>query len=54
MIAVPTGASRFILRMTAFVTRTHPCETAPGRTPGLKVPWIPTLPPPGQSDSLGG
>lgn len=33
--------------------RIHPCETGPGISSGLSVPWIPTNPPAGQSVRTG-
>ena len=39
--------------MSALGTRTQPCEILPGISPGWLVPWTPTIPPPGQSVSVG-
>ena len=38
---VPTGIIRASRRMSPFFSRIHPCETAPGRSSGLSVPWMP-------------
>ena len=38
--------------MSAFFMRTQPCEILPGIRPGSEVPWMPTMPPPGQSVSV--
>ena len=48
---VPTGMSCASRAIFAFGTRMQPCETRPGRSPGWFVPWMPTTPPPGQSES---
>ena len=50
---VPTCISLLSLRMLALGTRTQPCEILPGISPGWLVPWMPTIPPPGQSVSVG-
>ena len=51
-MGVPTATSPRIRRMSRFDTRTHPCETACPSSDGAYVPWMPTMPPPGQSESL--
>lgn len=50
-IGVPGATKRRIRRMSRFETRTHPCDTARPSSHGAYVPWIPTIPPPGQSES---
>ena len=50
---VPTGISFASLRMSALRRRTQPCEIRPGISPGALVPCTPTIPPPGQSVSVG-
>lgn len=51
-IGVPSRARRFSFRIPSFETRTQPCDTASPRSQGMYVPWIPTTPPPGHSDSF--
>ena len=48
-IGVPTGARRRSWTTSSFRIRTQPCETAWPISPGRLVPWMPTMPPPGQS-----
>ncbi len=38
--------------MSLFRRRTQPCETAWPISHGVFVPWTPTTPPPGQSESF--
>jgi hypothetical protein len=38
--------------MSLFRKRTQPCETACPISHGVFVPWTPTTPPPGQSESF--
>ena len=52
VMGVPTSTSLSSLRMSAFFMRTQPCEILPGIRPGRQVPWMPTMPPPGQSVSV--
>ena len=39
--------------MSALRTRMQPCDGRPGISSGWSVPWMPTTPPLGQSDSVG-
>ena len=47
---VPTGISLASRETFAFGIRMQPCDGRPGMSPGSLVPWMPTTPPPGQSD----
>jgi hypothetical protein len=51
LTGVPTGISRSNFKMSSFRSLTQPCETRPGISSGVAVPWIPTKPPAGQSVS---
>ena len=48
---VPIGMSLASWRILSLRTRTQPCDGRPGMRPGWLVPWIPTTPPLGQSES---
>ena len=50
LTGVPIGMSRASWRILAFGTRMQPCDGRPGIRPGWFVPWMPTTPPPGQSE----
>ena len=49
---VPIGMIFASRAIRAFGTRTQPCDGRPGISSGWLVPWMPTTPPPGQSDSF--
>ena len=49
---MPTGMIRASRAIRAFGTRMQPCDGRPGMSSGWLVPWMPTTPPPGQSDSF--
>ena len=38
--------------MSAFLTRMQPWDGRPGMSWGWLVPWMPTTPPPGQSETF--
>ena len=52
LTGVPTRTSLRSATMSLFRSRTQPCETAWPISHGAFVPWTPTTPPPGQSDSF--
>src|SRR6185503_18041518 len=49
---VPTRTSLRSARTSLLRRRTQPCDTAWPMSHGVFVPWTPTTPPPGQSDSF--
>ena len=53
VIGVPTCDQLVELQDVGVLMRTQPCEIRPGISPGRLVPWTPTMPPPGQSVSVG-
>jgi hypothetical protein len=50
-IGVPIGIRCASRTIAALRTRMHPCDGRPGISSGWFVPWMPTTPPPGHSDS---
>ena len=52
LIGVPMRTSLRSARMSLLRRRMQPCETAWPMSHGESVPWTPTTPPPGQSESL--
>ena len=49
---VPAGVSRFSTSAAALDMRTQPWDTRLPRSCGMEVPWRPTTPPPGHSESF--
>jgi hypothetical protein len=49
---VPAGVRRLSTNAAAFDMRTQPCDTASPSSHGIDVPWRPTTPPPGHSESF--
>ena len=52
LTGVPTRTSLRSARTSLLRRRTQPCDTACPISHGVFVPWTPTTPPPGQSDSF--